>query len=274
MDKPQFIYALRDPRTNQIRYVGKSNNPTVRCKNHMHEGGFHNKAKRQWAEELRKQNLRPSIEILEECTSQNWKNRETYWIKTLRLEGHALLNIAKGGNGCGWGIRTHKHSESTKAKIREANRVQFLDPGKRKRHSQGVKQWYAQLSPEKKARCASSITTAAPFAHKAIKAKWASMSEEEKKEMVARQHAWYKKLTDAEKSEFQRSKMTVETLRKIGDAKRGTKQTEESKRQCSESMKNFWALKSKEERREIALSNWEKRRERLPKTTRSSGKRQ
>lgn len=43
-----FIYALSDPRTNQIRYIGKANNPYNRYSNHYNSARDKNTHKRNW----------------------------------------------------------------------------------------------------------------------------------------------------------------------------------------------------------------------------------
>ena len=43
-----FIYALIDPRTNEIRYVGKSNMPNIRYKAHIRNRKQNNTHKNNW----------------------------------------------------------------------------------------------------------------------------------------------------------------------------------------------------------------------------------
>ena len=283
-----YIYALRDPRDGRVRYVGKTNNPKSREKNHFAKSSLdHGMAKTKWILELRSHALRPVFTVLEECNEETWRERERFWIGyyggirqllNARLGGeiipprsdesyramgekrkgiprppHVIEKVRQSRIGC-------HHSEETKAKLREANRIQFLDPEKQDRHSQGVKDWHKQLSPEKKERCASGLAIGMPLAHKALKEKWVNMTEEEKTQAVTKQHAWYERMTPEEKSAWQRGKMTKETLRKIGDAHRGKAASDEQKIKVQTSMKKFWECKTKEERRVIALSNWEKRR--------------
>ena len=46
--KYTYIYILIDPFTNQIRYVGKANNPKERYKNHKNRCRDKNTHKRNW----------------------------------------------------------------------------------------------------------------------------------------------------------------------------------------------------------------------------------
>lgn len=94
-----YIYALVDPRTNEIRYVGKSDNPEKRLSyGHMKCIG-RNKYKNNWIKQLLKLNLQPSLMILEECENEEsvWSAREKYWIKYYREQGCDLTNLTDGG---------------------------------------------------------------------------------------------------------------------------------------------------------------------------------
>jgi hypothetical protein len=92
---PAFIYALVDPRTNAIRYVGKANDPHVRLEDHVGlEGG--NAAKHAWIVELLDAGVRPEARILEVVRDGRWGEREAYWIKRCREDGVDLLNANAG----------------------------------------------------------------------------------------------------------------------------------------------------------------------------------
>jgi predicted RNA-binding Zn-ribbon protein involved in translation (DUF1610 family) len=52
-----------------------------------------------WLAELRKAGKRPLIELIEEVTGKQWGERERYWIKWYRENGHDLLNATDGGEG-------------------------------------------------------------------------------------------------------------------------------------------------------------------------------
>ena len=88
---PFWIYYLRDPRTQLIRYVGRSRNPIRRLKAHLNnEDG--NKGKRSWILELKKEGLEPELVFVESVFSMGKaKNRESYHIRKNRSPH--LLNI-------------------------------------------------------------------------------------------------------------------------------------------------------------------------------------
>jgi len=107
-----FIYALKDPNTNKIRYVGKSNNPVKRLYDHIHSCYITHTHKNKWIQSLLKENKKPIVEILEEVNILEWQFYEKYWINKLKKEGEKLTNIDEGGNGL------EKHSFNTKEKMK------------------------------------------------------------------------------------------------------------------------------------------------------------
>ncbi len=100
-----YIYALKDPTTNEIRYVGKTNNPTNRYAGHLSDKN-NRLHKTRWINTLKENGLLPVIEILECASRDNWKERERYWIKKCRSEGANLTNISIGGEGASQSVMT------------------------------------------------------------------------------------------------------------------------------------------------------------------------
>ena len=100
------IYVLKCPITNEVRYVGKTNNPSERYKNHLNkcrDGGTY---KHNWINSLRKIGLKPIFEIIDEVDIKEWKEKEKYYIKHYRDEGCNLVNHTDGGDGLGFGNQT------------------------------------------------------------------------------------------------------------------------------------------------------------------------
>lgn len=100
------IYTLSDPIDGQVKYVGRTHNELkIRLYGHLHPKAKHtNKAK--WIYNLRKNNLRPIIDILEdfhmEKSQENWEKAhivEKYWIEQLQQWGFDLLNHVDRGSG-------------------------------------------------------------------------------------------------------------------------------------------------------------------------------
>lgn len=96
----EYIYCLKDPNNEEIRYVGKTSNPESRYKSHLEirelsMGSY----KANWIKSLLRNNQFPYMEILEECTSENVDSREIFWIDFFRSNGVKLTNMTNGGEG-------------------------------------------------------------------------------------------------------------------------------------------------------------------------------
>jgi len=115
-----YIYALRDPRDRSIRYIGKTDAPERRFKEHLESKGRIGKL----VKEISLVGLALQFQVLQECLKSDWQLWEKYWI-SLGIElGEKLLNIMPGGqnppiqNGSAW--RGRKHSQLTKEKMSAA----------------------------------------------------------------------------------------------------------------------------------------------------------
>lgn len=112
-----MIYALKDPGTSEIRYIGKANDLQARMREHRWEAkssGLQTHKVR-W---LRTLDGDPIVKVLEVCTTENWAERERFWIKRFRRGGVRLTNIADGGQTSP--VEGRGHTEETKAKCRAA----------------------------------------------------------------------------------------------------------------------------------------------------------
>jgi len=100
------IYTLSDPRTNEVRYVGKANNINQRYKAHLNRARDHQTHKRNWIESLKRDGLKPIIEIIDVVPIEEWIYWETYWISQMKAWGFDLVNNTNGGDGCTFGNKT------------------------------------------------------------------------------------------------------------------------------------------------------------------------
>ena len=127
-----YIYALIDPRSSEIRYIGKANNPYKRYKNHYNSARDKNTHKRNWINSVKKDGFKPELLILDKVSSEEWKFWEKFYISLFKSYGFNLVNYTNGGDGSTFGnsgsfkrgnIPHNKgilHSEETKAKIRKS----------------------------------------------------------------------------------------------------------------------------------------------------------
>jgi predicted GIY-YIG superfamily endonuclease len=111
-----FIYGLRCPLSNKIRYIGKSVNPNQRFKNHINYEIRSDTHKARWLNKLAEQGLLPNLIIIEETSIDQWEEREKYWISYYKND---LTNETIGGDGrqAGW-----KHKRISVDKIINALR--------------------------------------------------------------------------------------------------------------------------------------------------------
>jgi len=90
-----FVYTLSCPIDNTIKYVGMTTNPLeYRLQGHLFNPTPNNK---EWIKSLKKQGLRPIIEMLEEIDGEkkDLALAEKYWIGQLSTWGFVLTNSIK-----------------------------------------------------------------------------------------------------------------------------------------------------------------------------------
>ena len=144
------IYVLIDPRTEEIRYVGRtSKKPEERLFGHIYRSnrGCH---KDRWIRQLRRAGLVPRMVVIQRVPLLCWREAERYWIGHFNSIGCPLTNSAEGGEGtpgcitsektrarmrAAWVIRRTRpttprrpHTEETKERLRQATLKQFEDP--------------------------------------------------------------------------------------------------------------------------------------------------
>jgi hypothetical protein len=89
-----FIYALIDPRTLEVRYVGKSNDPDIRYNDHCspRKRDFDG-IKFRWIRELSELGLKPKLEVYHRVKLSESENYEYRYFKLFNY-GNNLLNSA------------------------------------------------------------------------------------------------------------------------------------------------------------------------------------
>lgn len=122
-----IIYGLCDPRTKEVRYVGKSCKGMDRPKEHFYSFQRKTKSpKNSWIINLLKQNITAEIIIIENCKKENLDEREIYWINSYRNMGHKLTNMTDGGTGGDTGGAYKKHKPVTAIEISTGKKI-FYD---------------------------------------------------------------------------------------------------------------------------------------------------
>ena len=131
-----FIYSLTDPRTKQIRYVGKTVNVAIRIRDHQRDGK--NSHKTAWLKLLKASGFKPEVDILEtffDSNDEDWQEAERWWISYLRAIGCPLTNLDTGGIG------GKRHAQETKDKIAKASTGRVKSEAERQKMSQGRRGW-------------------------------------------------------------------------------------------------------------------------------------
>jgi len=86
-----YIYALVDPFTEEVRYVGKSDHPEDRFLDHLKER--QNAEKRAWVEQLQARGATPKLLRLEQVEEHLALELEHWWVQFYEKQGHKLTNF-------------------------------------------------------------------------------------------------------------------------------------------------------------------------------------
>lgn len=135
-DGPFYIYGLIDPRTEEIRYIGKSVRPHERTRNHINEPPS-NCHRSHWLQQLKRASVEPVLVLLEHYSGGvSWQRVERWWIAFGRSQGWPLTNNTDGGDGVRglsdetrermrktWLGRRHKPETIEKLRIARRRRV-------------------------------------------------------------------------------------------------------------------------------------------------------
>lgn len=139
MSDQLLIYGLKDPRTDEIRYIGKSSKGLLRPESHRKPSklAMDDTHKARWIKELHALGLMYVVEVLEYVKEHRLLNdAERYWIREARTHGWCLTNLTDGGDGTSVGA---KFSAEHRARISAANKGQRWTPEQRERFLQHVR---------------------------------------------------------------------------------------------------------------------------------------
>jgi hypothetical protein len=121
-----LVYGLTDPRTDEIRYIGKSSTGMRRPHQHDKPSYLRDDVHRvRWIKQLIALGATYGIVILDICANNaDVLAAEIRWIAIGRAAGWPLTNCTDGGEG----LIGMKHSEATKKKIAAVHRGRVKNP--------------------------------------------------------------------------------------------------------------------------------------------------
>ena len=122
MERDTVIYAVCDPTTGEIRYVGKTVQ-TLEARKSGHRRCKENNHRANWFRKMYTTYAEPQYHILESvpCT-EDWVEAEVFWIAYFRGLGARLLNSTVGGEGAPGAVWSGESKEKQRQKA-----VRYID---------------------------------------------------------------------------------------------------------------------------------------------------
>lgn len=139
------IYALADPKTGEVRYIGKTLLQPAEKRLKGHVKTMEIGSRRHVYNWMRKLNALPQFIIIEAVSESKINELERYWIRWMRLTGVRLTNLTDGGDG-----GAHSTSAETRAKMSVARRGRPIPIEQRAKMSDTAR----NRSPEYRAKIA------------------------------------------------------------------------------------------------------------------------
>lgn len=111
------IYALINPVTDVVFYIGKTNRTLCRrLSEHLNLSKGVNGHKNNTIKKILSEGRKPIIKLIEEVDLDKWVEREKFHINDYRNKGYNLCNVTDGGEP-GGNFIGKKHTEQTKIKM-------------------------------------------------------------------------------------------------------------------------------------------------------------
>lgn len=97
--KTTFIYALCEPGTRTVRYIGKANRPERRFVEHLRASVKKKTHLGHWLSGVSNRGEKPVLVVLREVPFERWAEAEERYIRIARGCGMKLVNATDGGDG-------------------------------------------------------------------------------------------------------------------------------------------------------------------------------
>jgi hypothetical protein len=216
---PKFIiYALQDPTTMEIRYIGRSCSGLVRPKQHTFPSSLkHPNPKNDWLRPLAAQGLKPTVIVLQEVESASHLDaQEEHWIELALSFGWRLTNLTLGGPG----LYGKKHSSETIAKMKDARKKKWTDPKYREEMAQKKRppvSEEARINMSKAQRARMQTPEGKASIKKASLAAFAATTPEQRSRNSAL--SWAPELRERQRAVRRRENLRPETIVKMREAR-------------------------------------------------------
>lgn len=135
-----FIYTLRDPISNLVRYIGKADDINIRLNEHIRKCDYSITYKNNWIKSILKKGYLPIIEVIDEVPYDEWGFWEEFWMDLIRSWGCDLTNLASGGQGGNLGSLVNSKISKALSGIpkSEEHKKKLAESRKGKRHSEST----------------------------------------------------------------------------------------------------------------------------------------
>lgn len=207
------IYKLIDPITNEVRYVGKTiQKLNERLNLHLHPQNNDFTHRANWIRKLKQENLKPIIELIEECDDENWVEREIFWIS----EYAKITNLTNSSIG---GVGGHFVKISTKEKMSIICKERWENEDYKNKMSNMSKElWQNEKHREKMSENKKELWLDEDYRNKMsniIKERWKN-------------------------EDYRKNRLSEESKEKIRQSRLNTILTEETKNKISQASKEMW----------------------------------
>jgi group I intron endonuclease len=137
-----YIYGLIDPRTKELRYIGKSVDPRIRLRKHISERFQHDSYKDRWVRKLIDSESKPILFIIDIVEKSEWVFWEKFYISYFRGLGTRLTNSTNGGDQPP-STKGRKHTKKSREKMSKSKKgkpIPWLNNGEErtKKHRENL----------------------------------------------------------------------------------------------------------------------------------------
>lgn len=108
-----YVYALKDPRTDEVRYVGCTRSLANRLAVHIYKARKQTNKRALWIQDVLRAGLSPTLCVLETGVGDGGEAAEMRYIQEYRAAGCDLANSTDGGKGS----IGYKHSDERRAAL-------------------------------------------------------------------------------------------------------------------------------------------------------------